>query len=135
MGCNMVLPVRPLKSNEPDSISSILRLASKVAFSFKYLPSFKSASASNNFHVRSESCLTSTSAFLAFGPLTNCLVASLLQSSKNRSRPFMISPVVLSLKISCPLHGFRPYQAEKSLEGQKTAVQDLSNDSLQHETV
>jgi hypothetical protein len=26
---------------------------------------------------------------------------------------------------SCPLHRFRPYQANKSLEGQKTAVQDL----------
>ena len=25
---------------------------------------------------------------------------------------------------SCPLHGFRPYQREKSLEGQKTAVQN-----------
>ncbi len=36
---------------------------------------------------------------------------------------------------SCPLHGFRPYQREKSLEGQKTAVQNLSNDTLYHETV
>jgi hypothetical protein len=26
---------------------------------------------------------------------------------------------------SCPLHRFRPYQREKSLEGQKTAVQNL----------
>ena len=26
---------------------------------------------------------------------------------------------------SCPLHRFRPYQANKSLEGQKTTVQDL----------
>ena len=25
---------------------------------------------------------------------------------------------------SCPLHRFRPYQANKSLEGQKTAVQN-----------
>ena len=25
---------------------------------------------------------------------------------------------------SCPLHRFRPYQREKSLEGQKTAVQN-----------
>ena len=36
---------------------------------------------------------------------------------------------------SCPLHGFRPYQREKSLEGQKTAVQNLSNDTLYHESV
>ena len=26
---------------------------------------------------------------------------------------------------SCPLHRFRPYQANKSLEDQKTTVQDL----------
>jgi hypothetical protein len=26
---------------------------------------------------------------------------------------------------SCPLHRFRPYQREKSLEGQKTSVQNL----------
>jgi len=26
---------------------------------------------------------------------------------------------------SCPLHRFRPYQREKSLEGQKIAVQNL----------
>ena len=26
---------------------------------------------------------------------------------------------------SCPLHRFRPYKREKSLEGQKTAVQNL----------
>jgi hypothetical protein len=26
---------------------------------------------------------------------------------------------------SCPLHRFRPYQREKSLKGQKTAVQNL----------
>ena len=26
---------------------------------------------------------------------------------------------------SCPLHGLRPYQREKSLEGQKTPVQNL----------
>ena len=26
---------------------------------------------------------------------------------------------------SCPLHRFRPYQREKSLEGQKAAVQNL----------
>ena len=26
---------------------------------------------------------------------------------------------------SCPLHRFRPYQREKSLNGQKTAVQNL----------
>ena len=36
---------------------------------------------------------------------------------------------------SCPLYRFRPYQREKSLEGQKTAVQNLSNDTLYHETV
>ena len=27
---------------------------------------------------------------------------------------------------SCPLHRFRPYQLEKSMEGQKTPVQNLS---------
>jgi hypothetical protein len=27
------------------------------------------------------------------------------------------------LSYSCPLHRFRPYQQEKSLEGQKTSVQ------------
>ena len=36
---------------------------------------------------------------------------------------------------SCPLHGFRPYQREYALEEQKLAVQNLSNDSLQYETV
>ena len=36
---------------------------------------------------------------------------------------------------SCPLHRFRPYQANKSLEGQKTPVQNLPNDTLYHETV
>ena len=36
---------------------------------------------------------------------------------------------------SCPLHRFRPYQREKSLEGQKRAVQNLSNDSPCHESI
>ena len=31
---------------------------------------------------------------------------------------------------SCPLHRFRPYQQEKSLEGQKRAVQNLSTGSM-----
>jgi hypothetical protein len=36
---------------------------------------------------------------------------------------------------SCPLHRFRPYQREKSLEGQKLPVQNPSNDSLCHESI
>ena len=36
---------------------------------------------------------------------------------------------------SCPLHGFRPYQAKKSLKGQKMPVQNPSNDSLCHESI
>ena len=36
---------------------------------------------------------------------------------------------------SCPLHRFRPYQANKSLNRQKTLVQNLSNDSLCHESI
>jgi len=36
---------------------------------------------------------------------------------------------------SCPLHRFRPYRREKSLEGQKRAVQNLSNDSPCHESI
>ena len=36
---------------------------------------------------------------------------------------------------SCPLHRFRPYQREKSLEGQKRAVQNLSNDYPCHESI
>jgi len=36
---------------------------------------------------------------------------------------------------SCPLHGFRPYQAEKSLNRQKTPVQNPSNDTLCHEAI
>ena len=31
---------------------------------------------------------------------------------------------------SCPLHRFRPYQQEKSLEGQKIAVQNQSTGSM-----
>ena len=31
---------------------------------------------------------------------------------------------------SCPLHSFRPYQAEKSLNSQKIAVQNLSSEVL-----
>ena len=36
---------------------------------------------------------------------------------------------------TCPLHRFRPYQRENSLERQKTAVQNLSNDSFHHESI
>ena len=36
---------------------------------------------------------------------------------------------------SCPLHRFRPYQLEKSLEGQKLPIQNLSNDSPCHESI
>ena len=36
---------------------------------------------------------------------------------------------------SCPLHSFRPYQREKSVDGQKTSVQNLSNDPLCHESI
>jgi hypothetical protein len=35
----------------------------------------------------------------------------------------------------CPLHRFRPYQREKSLEGQKLPIQNLSNDSPCHESI
>ena len=36
---------------------------------------------------------------------------------------------------SCPLHSFRPYQANKSLNSQKTPVQNLLNDPLCHESI
>ena len=36
---------------------------------------------------------------------------------------------------SCPLHRFRPYQREKSLEGQKLPIQNLSNDSPCYESI
>mgnify|MGYP000453959273 FL=1 len=36
---------------------------------------------------------------------------------------------------SCPLHRFRPYQREKSMEGQKLPIQRLSNDPLCHESI
>jgi len=36
---------------------------------------------------------------------------------------------------SCPLHRFRPYQREKSLNSQKMPVQNLSNDPLYHESI
>ena len=36
---------------------------------------------------------------------------------------------------SCPLHRFRPYQREKSLNRQKRPVQNLSNDPLYHESI
>mgnify|MGYP001567855380 FL=1 len=36
---------------------------------------------------------------------------------------------------SCPLHRFRPYQREKSLEGQKLSVQRLSNDPLCYKSI
>ena len=36
---------------------------------------------------------------------------------------------------SCPLHRFRPYQANKSLNSQKTPVQNLSNDYPCHESI
>ena len=36
---------------------------------------------------------------------------------------------------SCPLHRFRPYQREKSLEGQKLPIQNLSNDYPCHESI
>ena len=36
---------------------------------------------------------------------------------------------------SCPLHGFRPYQREKSLKGQKLPIQNLLNDPLCHESI
>jgi len=36
---------------------------------------------------------------------------------------------------SCPLHRFRPYQREKSLEGRKLPIQKLSNDPLCHESI
>jgi hypothetical protein len=32
---------------------------------------------------------------------------------------------------SCPLHGFRPYQREYALEGQKIAIQNLSTGSME----
>ena len=35
---------------------------------------------------------------------------------------------------SCPLHRFRPYQREKSLEGQKNACSELLGDPLCHES-
>ncbi len=35
----------------------------------------------------------------------------------------------------CPLHRFRPYQREKSLEGQKLPIQNLSNYSPCHESI
>jgi hypothetical protein len=35
---------------------------------------------------------------------------------------------------TCPLHRFRPYQREKSLEGHKTPIQNLSNYSFCHES-
>ena len=35
----------------------------------------------------------------------------------------------------CPLHRFRPYQREKSLEGQKLPIQNLSNDSPCYESI
>ena len=31
---------------------------------------------------------------------------------------------------SCPLHGFRPYQRQYALEGQKIAIQNLSTGSM-----
>ena len=36
---------------------------------------------------------------------------------------------------SCPLHRFRPYQREKSLEDQKLPIQNLSNDYPCHESI
>ena len=36
---------------------------------------------------------------------------------------------------SCPLHRFRPYKRETSLEGQKLSVQRLSNDPLCYESI
>ena len=36
---------------------------------------------------------------------------------------------------SCPLHRFRPYQREKSLNSQKMPVQNLSNDYPCHESI